>query len=156
MSDVKLVTNAISYSQIDAAKPASVAVDDQQFDPVHSIDSSHAVHQKELPDYVAGGNSVPDQRQAKADAPKEEAPAENVVAVDQAVSDVRDYFQQVQRELNFDVDRASGRTVIKVTDANTGDVVRQFPSETVLKIAEAIKANQDTDSLKGLLFSDQA
>jgi flagellar protein FlaG len=36
--------------------------------------------------------------------------------------------------LDFSVDKASGKDVIKVIDKNTGDVVKQFPSEEVLTL----------------------
>lgn len=42
-------------------------------------------------------------------------------------------------ELTFAVDRASKRTVIRLVDKNTGDVLRQIPSETILHLAEALK-----------------
>jgi flagellar protein FlaG len=43
-------------------------------------------------------------------------------------------------ELTFAVDRATKRTVIRLVDKNTGDVVRQIPSETILHLAEALKS----------------
>jgi flagellar protein FlaG len=42
-------------------------------------------------------------------------------------------------ELTFAVDRATKRTVIRLVDKNTGDVIRQVPSETVLHLAETLK-----------------
>jgi flagellar protein FlaG len=43
-------------------------------------------------------------------------------------------------ELTFAFDRASKRTVIRLVDKNTGDVVRQIPSETILHLAEGLKS----------------
>jgi flagellar protein FlaG len=43
-------------------------------------------------------------------------------------------------ELTFAVDRASKRTVIRLVDKNTGEVVRQIPSETILHLAEDLKS----------------
>jgi flagellar protein FlaG len=42
-------------------------------------------------------------------------------------------------ELTFAVDRATKRTVIRLVDKNTGDVIRQIPSETILHLAETLK-----------------
>jgi flagellar protein FlaG len=42
-------------------------------------------------------------------------------------------------ELTFAVDRATKRTVVRLVDKNTGDVIRQVPSETILRLAEALK-----------------
>ncbi|MEI9977183.1 MAG: flagellar protein FlaG [Ignavibacteriota bacterium] len=61
-------------------------------------------------------------------------------AAAQAVAEVNSsqVFGQ-NNELTFAVDRASKRTVIRLVDKNTGEVVRQIPSETILHLAEALK-----------------
>lgn len=46
------------------------------------------------------------------------------------------YLRSVSRSLEFRVDSASGKTVVSVRDAETGDLIRQFPSEEVLRLAE--------------------
>lgn len=57
---------------------------------------------------------------------------------------------QSQRNLEFSVDTDSGRDVVKVLDGESGDVIRQFPSEDVLKLARAAAAG------KGGLFVGEA
>lgn len=57
---------------------------------------------------------------------------------------------QAQRQLEFSIDSDSGRDVVKVLDGESGDVIRQFPSEDVLKLARAAKAG------KGGLFLGEA
>lgn len=52
--------------------------------------------------------------------------------------------------LRFSVDHDTGRTVVRVTDANTQEVIRQIPAEEVLKLAKEI------DRMQGLLFHKQA
>lgn len=61
-------------------------------------------------------------------------------ATAQAVQEVNSaqIFGQ-NNELTFAVDRASKKTVIRLVDKNTGEVVRQIPSETILHLAEALK-----------------
>src|SRR5687767_11332133 len=39
------------------------------------------------------------------------------------------YIRSVSRSLEFKVDDQSGRTVISVRDAHTGDLIRQIPNE---------------------------
>lgn len=56
--------------------------------------------------------------------------------IDEAVSKLKEYAKNMQRELNFEVHQESGETVIKVFNANSGDLVRQMPSEEALKLAE--------------------
>lgn len=55
--------------------------------------------------------------------------------VRQAVSNLNDYAQILNRDLQFSVDEDSGRTVIKVIDSETKNLIRQIPSEQVLELA---------------------
>jgi flagellar protein FlaG len=48
------------------------------------------------------------------------------------------YVRSVNRALEFRVDPDSGHTVISVRDAQTGDLIRQIPSEEVLRFAELV------------------
>ena len=73
--------------------------------------------------------------------------------VDQAVSQINDYVQNVQRSLQFSVDETSGRNVVRVIDKTTEEVIRQIPIEEVLVIARTIAEQLD----EGVsLFSSQA
>ncbi|MEL0027300.1 MAG: flagellar protein FlaG [Perlucidibaca sp.] len=49
---------------------------------------------------------------------------------------LNDLLQQHQQHLAFSVDEASGHSVIKVIDTASGDVIRQMPSESWLKLAQ--------------------
>ena len=44
----------------------------------------------------------------------------------------------VAPEIEFSLDGSTGRTLIKVTDRTTNQVIRQIPSEEVLQIDKAI------------------
>ena len=46
------------------------------------------------------------------------------------------YLKSVSRTLEFRVDGPSGHTVVSVRDTETGDLIRQFPNEEVLRLAE--------------------
>ncbi len=48
-----------------------------------------------------------------------------------------------QRSLSFSVDELSGRSIIKVVDQTTDQLIRQIPSEDLLKVAQDIKRLQD-------------
>jgi flagellar protein FlaG len=56
-------------------------------------------------------------------------------ALNDAVRSLADYVQNMRRELQFSVDETTGRTVVKVTDADTGETIRQIPAEEVLALA---------------------
>lgn len=72
----------------------------------------------------------------------------------QAVTQMNDFVQNLQRDLRFEVDDDLGRTVISVVDSETKEVIRQIPPETVLERARRLQA-QDK-AAEGLLFREQA
>ena len=55
-------------------------------------------------------------------------------------------IQQLAPELVFTIDQASGRSIIKITDPETKEVIRQIPSE------DALRLNQALDQFQGLLL----
>jgi len=70
--------------------------------------------------------------------------------VDKAVRDIKSYLQKVQRNLEFSVDKETDQVVVKVIDAESGEVVRQIPAEAVLAMARDLRKE------KGLLFAQRA
>ena len=50
------------------------------------------------------------------------------------------FLRSTNLALQFRVDDASGRMVVSVTDAETGEVIRQVPGEEALRMAERIDA----------------
>lgn len=55
-----------------------------------------------------------------------------------AVDQINRALADAQRELAFSIDESSGRTVVRVIDASSGDVVRQMPSDEVLRLADRL------------------
>ena len=53
--------------------------------------------------------------------------AKNSDDLKQAVSKLNDYVQNVQRNLQFSIDKESGATVVKVIDSKSEKVIRQMP-----------------------------
>ena len=80
-------------------------------------------------------------------APAAPATSEQIL---QALSDVQTALQPVARNLQFSLDDDTGRTVIKVIDTTTDEVIKQFPSEEILAISKAL------DQLQGLLIKQEA
>ena len=70
--------------------------------------------------------------------------------VEAAVKAVKEFIQPMASNLAFELDDDTGRTVIKITDASSGDLIRQIPSEEMLEIAKAL------DRLQGLLVKQKA
>ena len=93
----------------------------------------------------------------KADvAPKVAAPEPIEIKYDQAkasknlqeaISLLNKQMQDTGRGLGFSYDESKASPVIKVSNVNTGEVVRQIPSEEVIKMAQKI------DELKGILYN---
>lgn len=71
-------------------------------------------------------------------------------ALEKAVTDIREFVQASQRNLDFSIDDATHRVVVKVIATDSGEVIRQIPSETALKLA------QDLNKAGSLLFDTKA
>lgn len=67
----------------------------------------------------------------------------------EAVQRLNEQMRTQGRNLSFSMDEKIDRTIIQVKDANTGEVVRQIPDETVLKVSRSI------EDLKGLLLNEK-
>ncbi len=99
----------------------------------------------------------PEQRQTAADV-KQAEPAYGEVS--QAVSDINDYLQSVNRELRFRVDEALplGRAVISIIDSDTQETIREIPSREALALAQRLQEERlsETANVGGLFISDKA
>jgi flagellar protein FlaG len=67
--------------------------------------------------------------------------------VKEAVAKVSEFVDAFSKSLQFSLDKESGKTVVKVIDRETSQVVRQFPSEEMLAISHALTR------IEGLLLS---
>jgi len=68
-----------------------------------------------------------------------------------ALESINKALRQSSKNLEFSVDEGSRRQIVKVVDTETGDVIRQFPSEEMLAISRSIDMIQ-----QGLLFKQEA
>jgi flagellar protein FlaG len=87
--------------------------------------------------------------------------------VEAAVGQMKDFAQAMSRQLQFDVDEESGRTVVRVLDKDSGEIIRQIPSDEILALARHMKELMEEDTAKisgkggqdqpvGLLVTTQA
>jgi len=65
------------------------------------------------------------------------APSQEVVA--KTAQQLETFVASMGRDLSFSVDSTTGYHVVRVTNPQTGEVVRQLPSEELLKIAETMQ-----------------
>ncbi|MDO6568455.1 flagellar protein FlaG [Alteromonas sp. 1_MG-2023] len=74
----------------------------------------------------------------------------------EALSEVESFLQVQNRNLAFSIDEETERSVVTVKDSQSGDVIRQIPSEEVLAIAERIQdLQQDVGDSIGLFVNNR-
>ena len=62
--------------------------------------------------------------------------------LDQAVSQLNDFVQTVQRDLQFEVNNDLGQTIVRVVDQQTQEVIRQIPDDVALRLAENLQQDE--------------
>jgi len=75
-------------------------------------------------------------------------PSREVVA--KAAEQLQNFVQSMGRNLSFSVDEVSGYNVVRVVNPDTGELIRQLPSEELLKIS------RDFQRLNNVLVSQSA
>ncbi len=92
------------------------------------------------------GNTLPETAKVE---PAEELPAvaekaveETRAAVENAVAKLNDYIQSSKRDLKFEVDEDSGRTIVTVFDSTTQEVIRQIPPDVVKDLAQKLNSEE--------------
>jgi flagellar protein FlaG len=66
-----------------------------------------------------------------------------VQEVEETVASLNQAMKLLERGINFEVDEGSERTIIKVVDRETMDVIKQIPSEDLLKVIEHMHEMQN-------------
>jgi len=65
---------------------------------------------------------------------EKEAVAMTPDQLEKVAQQLQDFMGEMNRSLEFTVDKDSGRDVIKVLDKGSGELVKQYPSEEVLTL----------------------
>ncbi len=69
---------------------------------------------------------------------RQAAPAPTLAEVAQAVRSLNKAMQEQSQNLEFTIDSDSNRTIVKVIDQKTKEVLRQIPNEETLAMAKAL------------------
>ncbi len=77
-------------------------------------------------------------------------------ALEKVVSQLNAYIQNTQRDVDFSVDDATGRVVVRVIDSESEEVIRQIPSEEMLAISRHLVESLETEQPKGFLIELKA
>ena len=135
MNDVNLNSPDLKLVRTSEQAPAR-AISSSQAEGRNASDlagSSAAVSQVEN-SQVASDVSKAEKLQARNEATREQ--------LDDAVSQLNDFVQNVQRDLQFEVDNELGQTIVKVVDQSTKEVIRQIPDELALRLAENLQQDE--------------
>lgn len=84
-------------------------------------------------------------------APSEQAPAIDSKAL---ALNVENLTQIIRRDLEFSIDEDTGTQVLRVVDAETGELVRQIPPDQILHIISRIEEMKG-ETLPGVLLDDR-
>jgi len=93
------------------------------------------------------GKSLPRAPQAQAAATTGAAPEVRQPSLEEriraAAQLLQEYVQQSGRDMKFTVDADSNRTVVRIFNRATGELVRQVPGEEVLRVAALLRDDLD-------------
>lgn len=70
--------------------------------------------------------------------------------VEESVDTLNQFIKSLNNPMLFSIDDDTGKTVVKIVDSTTQEVIKQIPSEEILSIAKAL------DKLKGLFIEQKA
>jgi flagellar protein FlaG len=71
-------------------------------------------------------------------------------SVQEAVKQLENFVSLARADISFSIDEASGVQVVKIMDRQSKEVIRQFPSEEAIRIAQAL------DQLQGVFVKEKA
>jgi len=135
MNDVNLTSPDLKLVRSGAQNPAK-ALSSSQAEGMKAPDlaaSPAKTGQAQSPQ-VAADSSKAERLKERSEAQREE--------LGQAVSQLNDFVQNVQRDLQFEVDNDLGQTIVKVVDQQTQEVIRQIPDEVAMRLAEKLQQDE--------------
>ena len=91
--------------------------------------------------------SIASAAQAAADVKEAEVSKPSAKQVQQSLDDINKVLTGFSISVRFQVDPDFNELIVKVVDVDSGKLIRQFPSEDMVKMSKAM------DNLKGLLFA---
>lgn len=94
--------------------------------------------------------------ETKATKVEKEQQKEKPDAIQRSMELIQRFVDTNQRGINFSLHEEPTRTIIKVIDVKSQEVIKQFPSEELLKIAEKIEALDKEFSEKIGIFFDSS
>ncbi|SNB54922.1 flagellar protein FlaG [Marinobacter sp. es.042] len=135
MNDVNLNSPDLKLVRASEQAPAR-AISSSQAEGRNASDPSVSISATEkVQSTQAGQNAAKAEKlEARTDAQRDQ--------LDDAVSQLNNFVQNVQRDLQFEVDNDLGQTIVKVVDQSTQEVIRQIPDEVAVRLAENLQQDE--------------
>ena len=80
---------------------------------------------------------------------KESQAGDEQQVLEEVASNLQNFVNLIDKELKFTVDTETGRQVVTVKDGTNGEIIRQIPSEEVLKLAQNLAKITDVFHVSG-------
>lgn len=77
-------------------------------------------------------------------------PVDRAEALDSALESINDFVRSIDRELHFTVDDELEKTVVKVIDSGSGEVIRQIPEDVFLELARNLRNDGELHLINAL------
>jgi len=74
---------------------------------------------------------------------------------DVAMDKLNNYLEKANSEIQFQVDKSTGRTVFQIINQSSGAVVMQVPSEEILAMARNLQALDKSQEASGVLVNKE-
>ena len=124
---------------------------------IDSIQAANAPQRTVSPDASAQASrqekaasaSAAPQQGTQAETRRNSETEQNQLSVQEAVKHLEDFVSIARADISFSIDEASGVQVVKIVDKQSKEVIRQFPSEEAIRIAQAL------DNLQGVFVKDK-
>lgn len=121
----------------------SIEISSQEVSALHRVETAPGVDQQ---------RKVESLRVSQESEPQNTASSQDPTLDKQAVTYLADALnkvsQAVNRNLQFSVDEDTGRIIIKVTDGDTGEVIREIPPKEIMQSSQT-----SLSTLVGLLYN---
>jgi flagellar protein FlaG len=92
----------------------------------------------------------PAQLRPEAQTRQAQAAPQEAASLEQTLQGAQEAAEAAGANLQFTIDKDSGKTIVKVVDSETSEVIRQIPSEELLALARSMSKTE------GLLISQKA
>jgi flagellar protein FlaG len=112
---------------------------------IQSITSSAAGLRPDTPQQPAPARSEPGSTAAPSARPAQpQQPDTRQLGT--AVERINEQLRAAAQNIRFSIDEDTGKTIVRVVDSNSGELIRQIPSEEVLAVSRSL------ERLQGLLL----